>query len=307
MTNLEWLLKGDSTIVYLTHKYLLKNPIEQKNEGFIKQYLDLFDRQTLTWGQGYYSPKWVSTHYTLYDLRYLEIDPTHEIYQTSLTNYVSYFFKHYQYDLNITKHDLCIAGMMIDMLSYGRIEHEFFYLMVDYIIDHKMPDGGWNCRYNHRPFPKISSVHTTINVLEGLATYINQGYTYRINEVKKCLHSGIKVLLSRDLIYKKESFVPVHKDMVKHHFPYRWKYDYLRVLELLAKLEYDYVDEIKPALKVLKNALNKGKLNKGSKIPGRTHFSIEEGTFGRFNTLRAYIVLKHFEPALYEDFIKMTY
>lgn len=305
MTNLEWLLKGDSTVVYLTNKYLLNKPVVQKDQGFIKKYLTLFDEKTLTWGNGYYSPKWVSTHYTLYDLRYLEITLDHEIYKKSLLNYISYFFKHYQLDEDISKHDLCIAGMMVDLLAYGLLDHEYLYPMIDYIIDHRMPDGGWNCRYNHKPYPKISSVHTTINILNGLSTYLNQGYEYRIDEVKKCINESIESLLSRNLLYKKGTMIPIHHEMIKHHFPYRWKYDYLRVLELLAKMKYPYKDEIKPAINLLKHAMKDGKLTKGTKISGRTHFDLEEERFGRFNTLRAYIVLKHFEPKLYESYSKM--
>ncbi len=307
MTNLEWLLTGDSVIIYLTKKYLLDENVEKHDNGFIKKYLKLYNEQEMTWGNGYYGPKWISTHYTLYDLRYMEINPKNQIYQISVSNYIKVFFQHYKLDIDITKYDLCIAGMMVDLLSYGHIEHEYFYPMIDYIIDYKMSDGGWNCRYNHKPFPKISSVYTTINVLDGLRTYIEQGYKYRIDEVKKCFEQGVKVLLSRKLIYKKNTLIPIHEDMAKPHFPYRWKYDYLRVLELLAKVKYEYVADMKPAINILVDSMKNGKLLRGSKIPGRIHFDLEEETYGRFNTLRAYIVLKHFEPKLFEKFAHMSF
>lgn len=307
MTNLKWLLKGDPVIVNLTKKYLLNEKTDQNDEGFISKYLSFYDEEKMTWKNGYYSPKWVSTHYTLYDLRYMEINPKNLVYQESLANYVTKFFKHYHLDEDIKKHDLCIAGMMVDMLSYGNIKHQYFFPMIDYMIDNQMTDGGWNCRFNHKPYPKISSVYTTINVLEGLSTYVNQGYTYRIDEVRKCMQEGIKVLLSRKLIFKKHTDTPIHEFMTKHHFPYRWKYDYLRILEFLAKIKYPYTDEIKPAMQILMKSLKHGKLTKGSKIPGLTHFDLEEGTYGRFNTLRAYIVLKHYEPKLYDTCLNMDF
>ena len=237
----------------------------------------------------------------------MEINPNNHIYQRSLSNYVTKFFKHYHLDEDITRHDLCIAGMMVDMLSYGKVEHEYFFPQIDYILDHKMPDGGWNCRYNHKPYPKISSVYTTMNVIEGLNTYIDQGYEYRIEEVKKSILEGIQVLLSRNLIYKKHTTEPIHDFMTKHHFPYRWKYDYLRILEFLAKIKHPYSEEIIPAMHILIDSLKQGKLSKGSKISGLIHFNLEDGRYGRFNTLRAYIVLKHFEPKLFERYSNMNF
>ena len=40
-----------------------------------------------------------------------------------------------------------------------------------------MKDGTFNCRLN-RSGAKHSSMHTTINTLEGIAEYIIQGYGY---------------------------------------------------------------------------------------------------------------------------------
>jgi len=75
MTNLEWLFQGDPVVNRLTRKYLLDELVDDLSEGFIDQYLQRYDNETKTWGNGYYGPKWISTNYTLLDLRYMEIDP----------------------------------------------------------------------------------------------------------------------------------------------------------------------------------------------------------------------------------------
>lgn len=296
MTNIEWLLAGDPVIVHLAKKYLLDMKTNAEERGYIKRYLKLYDSGTKQWGSGFYGPKWVSTNYTLLELKYMEINSDHPVYQESLINYVQHFFAHSLDRDGIETLDLCIAGMLIELLSYGQIHDAQLDALIDYVLDHRMTDGAWNCRWNRRPKPRISSVHTTINVLEGLQEYANQHYTYRLSDVNTAIDLAIKTLLERDLLFVKGTQQPIHASFITHHFPPRWKYDYLRILEFLAKKEYPLVKEMEPALDILLQHLKKGKLTKGTTITGRLHFPLEEGRFGRFNTLRAYIVLKAYAP-----------
>lgn len=307
MTNLDWLLNGDPVIAHLVRKHLLDEPSETQNKGLIQQYLDLVDPQTLKWGNGYYGPKWISTHYTLLNLKYLEIMPQTRIYLDSLQRYLDHEWQTNINRFGIERMDLCITGMLINMLAYGSVEDPRIHQMIDYVLDHPMHDGGWNCRWNHVPIPNKSSVHTTINVLEGLIEYVHQEYSYRSREVKAAINQGIQVLLDRQLIYIKNTRTPIHKSMAEHHFPPRWKYDYLRILELLARLKYPFNEAMRPALELLESHLKKGKLTKGSKISGLTHFPIENEKYGRFNTFRAYIVLKTYRPDLYRQCIHQDF
>jgi hypothetical protein len=305
MTNLEWLLNGDLVISHLVKEYLLNEPTKSNNQGFIEQYLSKIDLKTLKWGDGFYGPKWTSTHYTLLDLKYMEIMPNTKLYKDSLIHYVTHFWNKYIIRHGIETMDLCISGMMIQLLTYAKIEDERIYDMIDYILSKKMSDGGWNCLWNHVSKPSISSVHTTINVLEGLSEYIKNHYVYRLEEVKQSLNEGIDCLLERELYYTKNGKEVIHKSMTQHHFPPRWKYDYLRVLEFLAKYQFPYTAKIKKALDLLESHLHRGKLSKGSIISGRIHFPLEDQYFGRFNTLRAYIVLKFYRPLAYEHYSKL--
>jgi hypothetical protein len=307
MNNLQWLLNGDPVIVHLVNRHLLNQNCHATNKGFIQRYLKLFDTQTLKWGDGFYGPKWISTNYTLLDLKYMEILPKTPEYQISLINYFNHYWSKYIDKFGILTLDLCIAGMFISLLSYGKIIDNRINQLIDYILDYSMCDGGWNCLWNHQRNPHISSVHTTINVLEGLVEYINQNYEYRRSEVKTAIECAINTLLSRQLIYKKNTSTLIHTDMANHHFPYRWKYDYLRILELLAKQKFAHCLEMKSALDLLENKLKRGKLTKGSTISGLIHFPLETETYGRFNTLRAYIVLKFYRPNLYDQLINEEY
>lgn len=306
MTNLEWLLLGDEVIVHLTKKYLLGEEVEYNNNGLIGRYLDLYDKETMKWGNGYYGPKWISTNYTLLELKYMEIDPENDIYQNSIKNYLDYFHEKDIEKKGIEHMDLCHTGMFIQLLSYGRIQDNRLSEMIDYVLDKTMSDGAWNCRWNRQPKPKISSVHTTINVLEGLQEYIDNGYEYRIGEVEQAVECAINTLLNRKLIFKKGTNTPIHPSMVSHHYPFRWKYDYLRVLEFLARRKHPLDNQMKPAFDLLHRNMKHGRLTKGTTISGIVHFPIEYERFGRFNTLRAYIVLKEYAPSIFREIIELS-
>ena len=72
---ISWLLEGDVSIQYQTYRDLLdidkprlRNKIESEGWG-----LELLSRRNKKgyWGQDFYQPKWISTHYTLLDLKNL--------------------------------------------------------------------------------------------------------------------------------------------------------------------------------------------------------------------------------------------
>ena len=149
----------------------------------------------------------------------------------------------------------------------------------------------------------MTNLEWLLNVLEGLVEYVQRGYLYRLDEVQAAIERGIQVLMARQLIYKKNTDTPIHPSMTEHHYPARWKYDYLRILELLARIGHPYQKEMEPALSVLKGHLKNGKLTKGTRISGLTHFKLETEKYGRFNTFRAYVVLKAYYPEVYQNCI----
>ena len=74
-----WLLEGDVSLQYQVHRDLLdteRPDLQQRisREGWGPRFLAQRNKNG-HWGRAYYQPKWISSHYTLLDLRYLEISP----------------------------------------------------------------------------------------------------------------------------------------------------------------------------------------------------------------------------------------
>ena len=114
MTIIDYLLDGDPAVRRLTQVYLLDRPATFTEEGWIHEFLSRFNLQNGTWGEGIYGPKWISTFYTMRDLRSLEIDPNHPVYQRGLATIVTRLWE----PKRLT--DDCVVAMMVSLLVYGR-------------------------------------------------------------------------------------------------------------------------------------------------------------------------------------------
>ena len=85
----EWLIEGDISIQYQTRKYLMEEPLEYlvplrrriSEEGWGTVFLSKRNSSG-HWSRDFYQVKWVNSHYTLLDLRYLEIEPVQPIIET---------------------------------------------------------------------------------------------------------------------------------------------------------------------------------------------------------------------------------
>ena len=74
---IDWLLEGDVSIQYQVHRDLLaaeKPHLRDRiaSEGWGAQFLS-YRKKEGHWGQRFYQPKWISTHYTMLDLKNLAI------------------------------------------------------------------------------------------------------------------------------------------------------------------------------------------------------------------------------------------
>lgn len=304
MNVIDVLLDADPVIKRLTQKYLIGKKIEYTTDGYLNHYLDLYDPIIHMWGRGVYGPKWISTHYTMLELKYMEIDPMHPIYQDALQTLLEHEWKNHGLYNRYLHQDMCVVGMLLSLACYGRSKDPKIVEMIDYILDHTMLDGGWNCEWERKPSPKISSVHTTLSVLEALHDVDQYGYTYRIKEVRMHLLSGIECLLKRNLYQAHGTKDPIHPSMAKASYPPRWKYDILRALEFLSSVKYPDNLRLTDAINSLISQMKGPFMPRGSQISGVIHFKLEEGRYGMFNTLRMLKVLKHFRFPLYEKLIQ---
>ena len=85
-----WLLEGDVSIQYQVHRDLLATEKPQlrdqiATEGWGAQFLS-YRKKEGHWGQRFYQPKWISTHYTVLDLKNLAISQNNHEIQKSRQN-----------------------------------------------------------------------------------------------------------------------------------------------------------------------------------------------------------------------------
>jgi hypothetical protein len=304
MNILEWLLKSsDPAVQRLTKKYILSEDVEYTELGWIQKFLSYYDGIKHMWGNGYYSPKWISTFYTLRDLASLEVNPENPIYQQGLRTLIR---KIWNEKSSVSK-DICVVAMFTSLLVYGGYHNGIIYELLDYILENGLPDGGWNCEAK-RSGTKNSSVHTTLSVLEALrdfnASETTKSNQYRKNEILLATQEGQEYLLRKKLLRKESNNSLIFQDINKFHFPTRWKYDYLRALVYFTSIQYPYDVRMQEALSLLKIKIKKGYLTKGTTYAGRLHFKMEQHKIGSMNTFRGLYVLKFYEGEYYQTLIK---
>lgn len=303
---IEWLLTGDIVIQHLTNRYLLERPFDHNNEGYIAKYLDLYDASGQDWGGSIYSRKWISSTYTLLELKYMEIHPDNQCYQDAAKKVLNGLWENHGKISKARYQDMCMSAMLLSIVCYGRIHDFRTDEIVDYILAHQMNDGGWNCAWDSvHNRSAAGSVHTTISVLESLADYKKYGYGYRLDEIERQAALGQEYLLRRELFKSLKTGEAIHQDMISFHYPCRWKYDCFRALEYFARNGHPYDSRMQGSLDLIKEALKKGYINRGKSYSGKIHFPLESGIKGRFNTFRGLFILKYYDNEFYQEAIKI--
>ncbi len=297
----EWLVSGDPVIRKLTQRYLFDQDVADTNSGYIQRYLDLFDQNTGRWGKAVYSPKWISTHYTMMELKYMEIPQGNPAYNQGIKTLL-YAMWHPD---KRPEQDMCVSAMMLGMAAYANYKDERMNEMVDYILAHRFPDGGWNCNWNSltRPASK-SSLHTTISVLEAFRDYLKNGYGYRRQEVASSVPFAEDFILRKHMFRSERTGAVINDAFTKCHYPERWHYDLFRGLEYFQSVQKPYDDRMSEALDIVENRFKRsGYLTKGPSYAGRLHFILEPGKSGRFTTLKALKILKYYRSDSFKAII----
>ncbi|MFV0414491.1 MAG: hypothetical protein ACK5L3_14735 [Oscillospiraceae bacterium] len=305
---MDWLLNGDIVIQHLANNYLLEHAFNHHNGGYIAKYLELYDVAGQEWGGSIYSRKWVSSTYTLLELKYMEIHHDNSCYQAATKKVLNGLWNNHGKISKTRYQDMCMSAMLLSLVCYGRSSDCRVNEMVDYILLHQMDDGGWNCAWDSvHNRSAVGSVHTTISVLEALADYEKYGYSYRLAEIKRQAALGQEYLLSRRLFKALKTGEVIRQDMACFHYPCRWKYDCFRALEYFAHIGHPYDIRMQDALNLAKAALKNGYIPKGKSYSGKIHFPLETGQKGRFNTYRGLLILKHYEDKAYRETIRTEF
>lgn len=299
-----WLLKGDVSIKYQVYKDLLD--IDSKElqdkialQGWGKDFLDK-RKSDGHWGEKFYQPKWTSTHYTLLDLRNLNLSPGHPQILESIHKIIE---NERGIDGGInpvgsTRYsDVCINGMFLNYACFFGIEEKYLTKIIDFILSQRMADGGFNCQSN-RAKPVHSSLHTTLSVLEGINEYENRKYGYRMSDLLDAKKTSIEFILSHHLFKSDRTGKIIHPDFLRFSYPGRWKYDILRCLDFFRKASVAWDQRMQAAMDYLLEKRNaNGTWNLRAHHPGKRHFDMEQaGKPSRWNTLRALRIIKFYKP-----------
>jgi hypothetical protein len=99
--------------------------------------------------------------------------------------------------------------------------------IVDWFLQHQLPDGGWNCEWVNGS--TRSSFHSTLNSLKGLLDYeLVSGDWER---VRKARAAGEEYLLSRRLLRRLSTGALVGPWALHFTYPFRWPYSVLKAAD----------------------------------------------------------------------------
>lgn len=302
---IDWLLEGDVSIQYQVYRDLLaikKQDLQDRiaTEGWGSQFLS-YRKKEGHWGDRFYQPKWISTHYTILDLKNLAISPQNAEIRQSISQVIETLKGPDGGIFPIgaeKKSDVCVNGMFLNYAAYFRIQEDELKSIVDFLLEEHMKDGGFNCNSNTTGATH-SSLHSTISVLEGVLEYTKNSYKYRIEELQRAADKAREFILQHRLFRSHRTGSIIDKKMLMLSYPSRWKYDILRALDYFQFAGISYDPRMREALDVLKKKRRKdGKWAVQAKHPGQTHFDMEKtGDPSRWNTLRALRVLNHFDES----------
>jgi hypothetical protein len=299
---IEWLLDGDVSIQYQVFRDLLnldRPDLKERisNEGWGVKFLALRSDNG-HWGSWFYLPKWISSHYTLLDLKNLAIS-NHQNEIRATINKILSCNKGFDGGISpvksLSKSDVCVCGMFLNYASYFGSDENDLKSIVDFILSQQMNDGGFNCHSNWKG-AFHSSLHTTLSVIEGILEYSQQGYTYRLKDLQKAEEESQQFILDHKLFQSHRTGETIDKKMLMLSYPSRWRYDILRALDYFQFAGIGFDNRVSDAIEILiKKQRSDKKWPLQAKHSGLVHFDMEAvGQASRWNTLRALRVLNHF-------------
>ena len=247
-----------------------------------------------TWGGGLYTPKWISTTYTMLLLRDLGVPATNRRVRRACRVLLDEGLRP---DGGISfgfwrGSETCVTGMVLSILAAFEHDDARLDAIAGHLLERQMHDGGWNCRHPS-PATTHASVHTTISALEGLHHYeLHRGR--KLRAVRAALQRGREFLLVHRLFRSHRTGAVMKKDFVRLAFPPRWHYDILRALDHFQTVGAPRDERLADAIGILREregALGRWPLEHAWR--GKVFFELERvGAPSRWNTLRALRVLK---------------
>ena len=299
----EWMLDADPAIRWQVMRDLADEPTEAvaaerarvATEGWGARLLAL-QTDDGQWGGGTYSPKWISTTYTLLLLRLLGLDPRSPEARAAIARVRQGVTWKRSGDAPFFggQRETCIDGMVLQLASYFGETGDLVDGLLERVLGQQLADGGWNCEaplHSHR-----SSFNTTIIVLEGLLEHERSvGPDPAITATRS---RGEEYLLERRLFRALSTGAVVKSAWTRFSFPPQWHYDVLRGLEYFRATRAAPDRRCAEAIELVRQRRrDDGRWPLQNTHHARTHFEMEDGDGhpSRWNTLRALRVLRWWE------------
>ena len=171
----EWLLDSDPAIRWQVMRDLTDEPADVvaaerarvATEGWGARLLAL-QGDDGQWGGGTYSPKWISTTYTLLLLRLLGLDPASEEARAAVQRVRDgvRWQRRSSGPFFAGETETCVNSMVVALGAYFGEHGAEQQRLREWLLGEQLDDGGWNCEAPARS--RRSSFNTTILALEGL-------------------------------------------------------------------------------------------------------------------------------------------
>lgn len=173
-------------------------------------------------------------------------------------------------------------------------------VIAQWLLDHRMDDGGWNCEWVNGS--KRSSFHSTLNALRGLLYY--ETATGGGDDLHGARKAGEEYLLRRHLLRRFTTGEIVGPWATSFAYPFRWQYNTLRALDYFrcAALHDGITPDarLEEAVAVVRAARqDDGTWIQGKVLPGRVWFDVDvpEGEPSKWLTFYATRVLEWWDGA----------
>jgi hypothetical protein len=299
----EWLLDADPSIRWQVMRDLTDEPAEIVAAERARVATDGWGARLLAlqapdgqWGGGVYSPKWISTTYTMLLLRLLGLDPGSPQARAAVDRVregVDWggrggrpFFG--------GESETCVNSMVLVLAAYFGETGELVDRLLERVVDEQLDDGGWNCEAPRRSH--VASFNTTILALEALLEVERSGSPDAA--LAEARARGEEYLLERRLFRSRSTGEVIRPDWTRFSFPPQWHYDVLRGLEYLRSTGRPPDERCAEAIELVQHRRGEdGRWPLQHTHRARTHFEMEDGDGkpSRWNTLRALRVLRWWE------------
>ncbi|NNL97554.1 MAG: hypothetical protein HKO63_05055 [Acidimicrobiia bacterium] len=307
----DWLMQVDPAIRWQVLRDLVGAPPEQvaaerarvEQEGWGARLLALADADGL-WAGGACFPAgyrggepgqpWTATMHTLQTLQIIGLDPASASARRTIALVAENGrWEHDGQPFFEGEVEPCINGRTVETGTYFGVD---VLAIVDRLVGERLGDGGWNCEAENGSV--VSSIDTTINVLDGLLAVERTGSgTAGVRDARR---TGEEFLLERSLFRRKSTGEVVDQQYLDFAFPYYWRYDVLRALDYFRLAGADPDPRMGEAVELVRSKQQPdGRWLLDRIHPGRVHIDIEGpvGTPSRWNTLRALRVLDWWDGA----------